>query len=217
MIVRLTDILGDFIRVVEVPDAVLPKISALTFDGVPYVRQDAETFQMVNGYYATRGHVAESIDMGRIFERPIVHELRTTRWFSGISGEALFDIDVTIAIPWADSFTIRIRDTRPIRLNNLWCPEWPGETQHGIPNAVRAAFVQSSKCRSLTNEFCNSNRPRGTKLMAAIAGIDTMSRLIVDITKVIPPIGSKTPELRLSLQEHLLNSRLFQPASWRTK
>ncbi len=217
MIVRLVDILGDYIRSVEVPDNVLAKISALTHDGVPYLRVSADCFQMCNGYYATRNrYVPDAIDMARIFEKPLTHDLRTTRWFSGIVGEALFDIDVTVTIPWAESFTMRIRDTRPIRVNSLWCPEWSGEMSHGIPAAVRAAFVQSQQCRNVTNDFCNKNRPKGTRIEASIAGVDTTGRLVVDIHKVIPGIGSM-PEKRLSLQEELLNSKLFQPVGWRTR
>lgn len=216
MIVTLLDILGDFIRRIEIPDAVASKISALTLDGVPYTRLGVDEFQMANGFYAAVSRAPESIAMGRIYSPPIVHEVRTTKWFSGIIGVALFDLDVTVTVPWADSMTIRIRDTRPLRLNSLWCPEWEGEVQHGTPAAVRAAFVQSAKCRDLTNRFCNTERPKGTKIVASIAGMDTMSRLVCDIHKIIPPLG-KDKEIRLSLQEHLLGSGLFQPAGWRTK
>lgn len=198
-------------RWVELPDTIRPP-QVIMIDGIPYVAaEDAATYRLAAGVHHTFSE-EPSIDMAKKFDRPVVAEANSTRWFSGCVGEAKMLLSVDIESPWMESMKLSVTTTRTIRIHGVWSADCEDKALH--ETSVHARRKLLSECRRAVNQFCCEWRPPNSKLMLTMMGVDVNGRLVCEIHKHMPAIG-QVPVQVLSLRKHLLGTGLFTPAKWR--
>lgn len=198
-------------RFADIPDG-QKQPQVIMWDGVPYVADGTGAYVLAGGvsHVFTREPL---IAMVKVFDKPVVAEANSTKWFSGTVGEAKMILHCEIKLPWMDTMKLSVVTTRPIRVHGVWSPD---HSDIAVTFEGRKARQELwAKCRRLTNEFCNTFRPQNSKLMLSMMGLDMNGRLVCEIHKHIPALIGGAGAQVLSLRKALLESGSFTPAQWR--
>ncbi len=196
-------------RWLEVPDTFSPP-HVLLVDGVPYIADGENCYRIA----ASVRHIASNepiIEMAKLFKHPVQAEANSTRWFNGCVGEAKVELRVDIELPWFDAMKLSVTSVRAIRVHGVWSPDCDDKVL-SISGRQSVASIYG-QYRRATNEFCNKYRPRDSKLMLTMLGVDLNGRIVCEIHKHIAPAFGQPGEV-LSLRKRLLDSG-FLPAQWR--
>lgn len=210
MRVALIDYEHTHVAWVELPDNVkLPQ--TVIHDGMPFIKHSENTYKLTEGVFHTFTKMPV-IDMAKKFDRPVVTEAMSTKWFSGCVGEAKLKLEIKAVVPWSSTMKIIVDETRIIRVNGVWSPDIEDTSK---TREMRSAGDKLyNRWRKAVNEFCNEYRPMKSRLVLTMLGLDVEGRIVCDIEKRIPSLMT-LPGEQLSLRKHLLGGGLFTPARWR--